>query len=240
MGKYIYGRNTVKSALQKGRISRIFLQSSFHDQSIIELCKKSQVPMSVVDSKELDNMVRGVHQGIVGEMIKDYEYVSLDDLIVQSKSSEYPLLIILDSINDPHNLGAIMRSADAFGAQGIIVSKHNQVGLTSTVAKVSTGAIDYVPVAQVGNLNLTLKILKKEGFWIVSSDGMATQDYREIDYKCPIALVVGSEGKGVSKLVLDNSDFIIKIPMVGHVNSLNASVATAVLLAEIFQNRFPI
>ncbi len=240
MGKYIYGRNTVRSALQAGRIAKIFCQSSFRDQTIIDFCQKNKIPMMKISSQELDKMVQGVHQGIVAEVIKDYDYISLDNLIRKAKKSPYPLLIILDSLNDPHNLGAIMRSADAFGADGIIVSKHNQVGLTDTVAKVSTGAIDYVPVAQVGNLNQTLEILKKEGFWIVSSDGSAKLDYREVDYKCPIALIVGSEGKGISKLVLENSDFIVKIPMIGHVNSLNASVATAVILAEIFNNRFPI
>ena len=127
----------------------------------------------------------------------------------------------------------------AFGANGIILKKNGQVGVTSTVAKVSTGAIDFVPVAMVTNLAQTIKTLKSNGYWIVGSDGSAKQDYREIDYKCPIALVVGSEGEGISRLVLENCDFISKITMIGHVNSLNASVATAVYLAQIFNNRFP-
>ncbi len=240
MGKYIYGRNTVRSALQEGRVSKVFVQSSFHDQIIIELCQKKKIPVLMVENAELNQMAQGSHQGIVAEIAKQYDFVSLDNLISNAKKNQYPLLIILDGINDPHNLGAIMRSADAFGAQGIIIGKHHQVGLTSTVAKVSTGAIEYVPVAQVSNLNQAIKILKNEGFWVVSSDGSASLDYREVDYQCPIAIIVGSEGEGISKLVISNSDFVVKIPMIGHVNSLNASVATAIMLSEIYNNRFPI
>ncbi len=239
MAQCIYGRNTVRSALKEGKVQVLYLLSSLHDKELERECDQKGVRVIRKSLKDLDQMVRGVHQGIVAE-ITNYEYLDLESLIKKSKLSKYPLLVILDGIKDPHNLGAIMRSCDAFGAQGIIVSKHNQVGLTSTVAKVSTGAIDHVRVAQVSNLNNAIKTLKEEGYWVVSSDGSATKDYRQIDYKCPIALVVGSEGEGISRLVLSNSDFIVKIPMCGSVNSLNASVATAVILAEIYNNRFPL
>lgn len=238
MGQLIYGRNTVRSALKEGKITKIYIQSTIKDIEFEKECIKKGITIIPKSLKELDQLVKGNHQGIVAE-VPTYEFLSLESLIKRAKKAEYPLIVLLDGIKDPHNLGAIMRSCDAFGAQGIIVGKHNQVGLTSTVAKVSTGAIDFVDVAQVNNLNQAIKKLKEEGFWIVSTDGAANQDYREIDYKCPIVLVVGSEGEGVSKLVLTNSDFIVKVPMVGSVNSLNASVATAVFLAQIYNNRFP-
>ena len=180
-------------------------------------------------------MVDGVHQGIVGE-IKRYEYSSYDDILRESKKKKNPLIIVLDEINDPHNLGAIMRSADVFGASGIIVKKHNQVSLNSTVAKTSAGAINFVKVAQVNNLVNTLKELKKEGFWVVAADGSASQLYTDIDYDFPCVLIIGNEGKGISRLVLENSDYIVKIPMEGSINSLNASVAAAVLMSRIAIN----
>ena len=239
MGQCIYGRNTIKSALKEGKVTKLYLQNSIRDRELEQECEKRGIKVIVKTIKELDQMVHGVHQGMVAEVV-NYEFVSLEHLINKSKKAKYPLLVLLDGIKDPHNLGAIMRSCDAFGAQGIIVGKHNQVGLTATVAKVSTGAIDHIPVAQVGNLNQAIKTLKEEGFWVVASDGGANQDYRQIDYKCPILLVVGSEGEGISRLVLTNSDFIVKIPMCGSVNSLNASVAAAIFLAEIYNNRFPL
>lgn len=239
MGQYIYGRNTVRSALKEGKVTKIYLMSTIKDREIEQECNKRGIKIIFKTTKEIEQMVQGVHQGIVAE-IANYEFVNLEYLIKKAKESQYPLLVLLDGIKDPHNFGAIMRSCDAFGAQGIIVGKHNQVGLTATVAKVSTGAIDHIRVAQVGNLNQTIKALKEAGFWIVSSDGSATIDYRQVDYKCPIVLVVGSEGEGISRLVLANSDFVLKIPMCGSVNSLNASVATAIFLAEIYNNRFPI
>ena len=143
------------------------------------------------------------------------------------------IIVILDGINDPHNLGAILRCCDVFNVSGVLIPKHNQVPLTATVAKTSAGAINYVPVALVGNLNQTIEKLKEEGFWIVSTDGSATIDYQSLKYDFNVALVIGSEGQGVSRLVLKNSDYVVKIPQYGHVNSLNASVATGILLAKI-------
>ena len=144
-----------------------------------------------------------------------------------------PVVVLLDGINDPHNLGAILRSADIFGVSGVIIPKHNQVMLNATVAKTSAGAINFVPVAIANNLNQVISLMKKKGFWIVSSDGSATQNYQDIKYDFPVGLVVGSEGEGISSLVLKNSDYIVKIPMYGKVNSLNASVATGIFLSYI-------
>lgn len=189
-----------------------------------------------VSTKELNELVDGAHQGVVAQIVT-YNYSSLEEIMIRAKKKEHPLILILDEINDPHNLGAILRSCDAFGVDGIIMKKNNQVPLNATVAKVSTGAIDYVPVAQVTNLNTAIETMKKNGYWIVATDGSAKQEYHQVDYKMPIGLVIGSEGKGISRLVLKNSDFIIKINMFGHVNSLNASVACAIVLAQISHNR---
>ena len=147
---------------------------------------------------------------------------------------------MLDGLEDPHNLGAILRSVDALGGDGVIIGANRQVRLNSTVAKVSTGAIEYVPCAMVTNLNQAVQKLKDAGYWIVCSDGEARLDYREVDYNMKTCLIVGSEGFGVSKLLLKNSDFVVKIPMVGHVNSLNASVACALFLSQIYNWRNPI
>ena len=177
------------------------------------------------------------HQGflVLSEAIRSY---SLEE-VLQSIPSEkkYPLIVILDGIEDPHNLGAIIRTCDAFSVDGIIMKKRGEVPLNGTVAKVSTGAINYVKVAVVANLNQAIEKLKQNGYWVVSSDGSATQSYLDVDYNSPIALVVGSEGFGISKLVLKNSDFIVKIPMTGHVNSLNASVASAILISGVVASR---
>ena len=175
-------------------------------------------------------------QGYVAE-VKDYASYALQDLIAAGKEKQYPLLLMLDGIEDPHNLGAIMRSADAFGVDGIILKSRGEAPLNATTAKVSTGAIEFVKVAEVNNLNQAIETLKKAGYWIVSTDGYSTTDYGEIDYKCPICVVIGSEGFGISKLVLKNSDFVVHIPMYGHVNSLNASNAAAILLAGVDYNR---
>ncbi len=239
MAQYIYGRNTVLSAILDGKVTRVLLTPAFSDNRILEALKNQKNLIEKRSTEELDKLVQGVHQGVVAE-IPDYHYATLEELCQKAGQKTYPLLVVLDEIKDPHNLGAILRSVDAFGADGIIIKKDAQVSLNATVAKVSTGAIDHVPVCQVTNLSMTLKELKKKGYWVVASDGSATMDYRQPDYKMPTVLVVGSEGQGVSRLVLENSDFIVKIPMVGHVNSLNASVATAVLLAAIMNRREPL
>ena len=230
----IYGRNPVKEALKANKVISIYMINNFSHQEILDLLAKSNAKVTYVSVKELDNMCNGVHQGVAA-IIKPYQYVSVEEIINAPSKIEgkAPVILMLDGINDPHNLGAILRSADIFGVNGVIIPKHNQVMLNATVAKTSAGAINFVPVAIANNLNQTIALLKKKGYWIVSSDGSATQNYQDIVYDFPVGLVVGSEGEGISPLVLKNSDYIVKIPMYGKVNSLNASVAAGIFLSYI-------
>ncbi len=228
----IFGRNPIREALKNNRIIRVFATNSFSDTELIKNIKDKNIPLVYKNNNELSKMVDGVHQGIVAE-VKRYEYSSLEEILRIAKKEVNPLIIILDEINDPHNLGAIMRSCDVFGAVGIIVKKHHQALLNSTVAKTSAGAINYVKIAQVPNLVQTIKLLKENGFWVISADGSATTLYQDLKYDFPVALVIGNEGSGISRLIIENSDYVVKIPMEGKINSLNASVAAAVLMSRI-------
>lgn len=228
----IFGRNPVKEALRANRVLKVFIVSNFTDKEINLLLQEKKPYIKVVSNAELDSKTSGVHQGIMAE-IKPYEYLDLDEIIRRSRKVEVPIIVILDGINDTHNLGAILRSCDVFNVTGVIIPKHNQVPLNATVAKSSAGAINFVPVSQVSSLNQTIQKLKDNGFWVVSTDGSAKIDYTQIKYDFPVALVIGSEGKGVSSLIIKNSDYVVKIPQYGHVNSLNASVAAGILLSRI-------
>ncbi len=228
----IFGRNPVKEALRANRVLKVFIVSNFTDKEINLLLQEKKPYIKVVSNAELDSKTSGVHQGIMAE-IKPYEYLDLDEIIRRSRKVEVPIIVILDGINDTHNLGAILRSCDVFNVTGVIIPKHNQVPLNATVAKSSAGAINFVPVSQVSSLNQTIQKLKDNGFWVVSTDGSAIIDYTQIKYDFPVALVIGSEGKGVSSLIIKNSDYVVKIPQYGHVNSLNASVAAGILLSRI-------
>ena len=228
----IFGRNPVKEALRANRVLKVFIVSNFNDKEINLLLQEKKPYIKVVSNAELDSKTSGVHQGIMAE-IKPYEYLDLDEIIRRSRKVEVPIIVILDGINDTHNLGAILRSCDVFNVTGVIIPKHNQVPLNATVAKSSAGAINFVPVSQVSSLNQTIQKLKDNGFWVVSTDGSAIIDYTQIKYDFPVALVIGSEGKGVSSLIIKNSDYVVKIPQYGHVNSLNASVAAGILLSRI-------
>lgn len=230
----IFGRNPVKEALRANRVTKVFVTTSFSDKEINLLLREKKPYIKVVSNNELDSRCHGVHQGIMAE-IKPYEYLDLDEIIRRSRKVEVPIIVILDGINDTHNFGAILRSCDVFNVTGVIIPKHNQVSLNSTVAKSSAGAINFVPVAQVSSINQTIQKLKDNGFWVVSTDGSAKLDYSQITYDFAVALVIGSEGKGVSPLIIKNSDYVVKIPQYGHVNSLNASVAAGILLAKIRQ-----
>ena len=228
----IYGRNPVKEALHSNRVKTIYLANGFSNNEILSLIEERHVFVTYKTTKELDSLCNGVHQGVAA-IIRDYEYYSFESILDRASKQEKPLILILDGINDPHNLGAILRCADVFKVTGILIPKHNQVPLNATVAKTSAGAINYVPVALVGNLNQAIQKLKDAGFWVVSTDGSGTTNYQDLKYDFKVALVIGSEGQGVGKLVLANSDYVVKIPQYGHVNSLNASVATGILLAKI-------
>lgn len=228
-----YGINSVRESLLSGNVTTLYVLERMNRHELVDLAKKNGVSLQFVDEKTLGSLSgSNHHQGFVAK-VKGYETYSLEELLASVKGKKEPLFLLLDGIEDPHNLGAILRTCDAFGVDGVIMKKKGEVQLNPTVARVSTGAINYVKVAVVANLTQAAETLKKNGFWIASSDGEATQSYNEIDYKCPIGLVVGSEGFGISRLLLEHSDFIIKIPMVGHVNSLNASVSAAILISQI-------
>ena len=228
----IYGKNPVIEAINAKKALKVFLAANFNDQKILALIKNNKVAVQTVSPNEMEKMANGgVHQGIAAEL-KPYQTVSLQEIVAKEKK----IIVMLDGIEDPHNLGAILRSADVFEASGIVLPKHNSVSLNATVAKTSAGAINYVPVAVVNNLNQAIKELKEEGYWVVATDGSATISYSSLKYDFPVVIVIGSEGKGVSSLVLKNSDYIVKIPQFGHVNSLNASVAAGILLAEVHKS----
>ena len=231
----IYGKNPVIEAIRAKKALKVFATNSFSDQKILNLIKENRLNMVSISPNEMDKMCNGVHQGVAAEL-KPYQTVSLEEIIYKAKNKEKKIIVMLDGIEDPHNLGAILRSADVFEASGIILPKHNSVSLNATVAKTSAGAINYVPVAVVNNLNQAISKLKEEGYWIVSTDGSAEISYSSLKYDFPVVVVVGSEGRGVSSLVLKNSDYIVKIPQFGHVNSLNASVAAGILLAEVHKS----
>lgn len=228
----IFGRNPVKEAIRHNSVVSLVMAENFHDSEIINLIKSSSLKTRTVSVNELNQMCQGVHQGIAA-IIKPYQTHSLEEIIFKSKKEKNPIIVMLDGINDPHNFGAILRCCDIFGVAGVVIAKHNQVPLNATVAKTSAGAINYVPVVSVSNLNNAIKALKDAGFWIVASSGDAETNYQDLKYDFPTVLVIGNEGDGVSNLVLKNSDYIVKIPMYGKVNSLNASVATGVLLSRI-------
>ena len=238
---YIYGRNPVKEAYRAGKtIDKLFLQKGEFDpmlSQVHKLAKEARTVTSYVDKNMLDKLSNGGnHQGVVAA-VTDFEYCDVSDILNLAKSKDEPLLIVLlDGITDPHNLGAIIRTANLAGAHGVIIPKRRAVGLTATVAKASAGAINYTPVAKVTNLTQTIKELKEKGIWFVCADMGGTTMY-DLDLKGPIGLVIGNEGEGVGKLVKENCDFIASIPMRGDIDSLNASVACGVLSFEIVRQR---
>lgn len=241
MSEYIYGKNTVLEKLKKGSdVEEVLLQKGIRLPEFDRLTREKKVPVKYLEKKQLDSLVQhGNHQGVVG-IVKEYRYFTIEEIISSIPKSKLPLLVMLDGLEDPHNLGAILRTCDAIGADGVIIGKHRSVGLNGTVAKVSTGAIEHVKVAQVTNLRQTLDGLKNQGYWVVGTDSHEATDYRGFACDMPLVLVVGSEGKGISRIVLEACDFKVALPMVGHVTSLNASVATAILLYQIYSKRNPL
>lgn len=241
---YIIGRNPVIEVLKSSRdINKIWVAENSlkgQAQQITKLAKERGVTINFVPKKKIDQMVEGNHQGVVAQ-VAAYEYVHVDDILnIAEKRGELPFLLLLDEIEDPHNLGSIMRTADAVGAHGIVIPKRRAVGLTATVAKASTGAIEHIPVARVTNMARTIEELKERGIWIVGTDAKGADDYRNLDGKMPLALIIGSEGKGIGRLIKEKCDFLIKMPMVGHVTSLNASVAGSLLMYEVYRKRYPL
>ncbi len=237
MGQYVYGRNVIKSLLADDKkIHEVILMEGFKNSELIDQLKKKNIKMITMSRKKMDLKLEGNHQGIAA-LIDAYKMYSVQEICETIPSGKQPLLLMLDGIEDPHNLGAILRTCDCIGVDGVIIGKHRSVSLTPTVAKVSTGAINSVKVAQVVNLSKTLQSLKKEGYWVVGADVEQAQDYKKASYDMPLVLVIGSEGAGISALVKKNCDFSVKLPMLGKVTSLNASVACGILLYEIHGQR---
>jgi 23S rRNA (guanosine2251-2'-O)-methyltransferase len=242
--EYIIGRNPVIEALKSGRdINKIWVAEGAAKgqiQTVLHLAKENGVIIQQSPKKKLDQMVEGNHQGVIAQ-VAAYEYAEIDDLFkVAEERGEAPFFLILDEIEDPHNLGSIMRTADAVGAHGIIIPKRRAVGLTAAVAKASTGAIEYIPVARVTNLSRTIEELKERGVWIAGTDAKGSDDYRSLDGTMPLGLVIGSEGKGMSRLIREKCDFLVRLPMAGKVTSLNASVAAGLLMYEVYRKRHPL
>lgn len=237
----IEGRNAVLEAFRSGKtIDKLFVLKGCQDgpvRTIIREAKKHDTILDYVERERLDQLSETKkHQGVIA-FAAAYEYAQVEDMLrAAEEKQEDPFLILLDNIEDPHNLGAIIRTANLAGAHGVIIPKRRAAGLTATVAKASAGALNYTPVAKVTNLSQTIKELKERGIWFVCADMDGETMYR-LDLKGPIGLVVGSEGEGVSRLVKENCDFTASIPMAGEIDSLNASVATGVLAYEIVRQR---
>jgi 23S rRNA (guanosine2251-2'-O)-methyltransferase len=238
MAQYIYGKNVVKQLIaNQSAIHQLYLSKEKPDQELLLLAKNNRILVKFLTASEFKQF-EGVHQNVVAA-VDDFKTHTLEECLLDLK--EQMCFILLDGLEDPHNLGAILRTADATMMDGVIIPKHGSVHLTSTVAKVSTGAIDTVKTIEVVNLNRTMETLKKNGFWIYASEYSETaKDYRSIDYRGRIALVLGSEGKGISRLVLKNCDETIKIPLYGQITSLNVSVSAAVLMYEVLNQRYPL
>lgn len=237
----IEGRNAVIEAFRAGKtIDKLFVLEHCKEGSmntVLREAKKQGTVINYVKRERLDQMSgTGKHQGVIA-YIAAYEYGSVEDILKKAEDKgEQPFVIILDDIEDPHNLGAIIRTANLAGAHGVIIPKHRASGLTATVVKASAGAINYTPVAKVTNISKTIEELKEKGLWFVCADMDGTTMY-DLDLKGPIGLVIGNEGKGVSRLVKEKCDFIAKVPMFGDIDSLNASVAAGVLAYEIVRQR---
>ena len=238
------GRNAVMEALKgSSRINRLMVADGSSEGSIRELiavAKEKGVPVQFLERSKLDSMAKGIrHQGVLAQ-VSPVEYVELEDILSKAREKqEDPFIILLDELEDPHNLGAILRSADAAGAHGVLIPKRRSCPLSATVAKTSAGAVEHVPVARIGNIVQTIKALKEEGLWVAGAD-MDGKNYYEADLTGPLLLVVGSEGQGIGRLVKEQCDFIVRIPMLGAINSLNASVAGSVLMFEVTKQRLSI
>lgn len=235
------GRHPVLEALKAGRpINKLLVGEGSEGGSLIEimeLAKNARIPVQRVPRASIDRLAGKGHQG-VAISVAPRAYVELAD-IMRRKTGQPPLVVVLDEVSDPHNLGAILRSCEATGVQGVVLPMRRSVPLTQTVAKSSAGAIEYVPVARVSNLVQAIEELKSNGYWIMGTDIENASEYTAVDYQGATALVIGAEGQGLTRLVKEHCDFLVALPMLGHVQSLNASVATGVLLYEIVRQRRP-
>lgn len=237
----VAGRNAVMEALKGSRsVNKLMIANGSTEGSIKEIiavAKDKGVNIQYWDRGKLDSIARGIrHQGVLAQ-VAPVQYAELEDILQVAKDrNEPPFIVLLDELEDPHNLGAILRTADAAGVHGVLIPKHRSCPLSATVAKTSAGAVEHVPVARVGNLVQTIKKLKQEGLWVAAAD-MDGKDYYDTDLTGPLLLIIGSEGQGVGRLVKEQCDFVVRIPMVGKINSLNASVAGSILMYEAMKQR---
>lgn len=229
---YICGKNVVKEYVDyNSNVKVAYVSKNFNDEEILKKLKNKNINIKMVDKNELDRLTKENHQGVILN-VEEYQYSDIDDITKKDDA----LIVILDHLEDPHNFGAIVRTCEAAGVDGIIIPKNRTVDVNGTVIRTSVGATKFVPIVQVTNLVNTMKELKKKGFWFTGTD-MDGTDYTKLDYKGKIGLIVGSEGNGMSRIVKENCDFIATIPMKGKINSLNASVAAAVVIYEAVRNR---
>jgi 23S rRNA (guanosine2251-2'-O)-methyltransferase len=239
---WIVGKHAVIEALAAGReMEKVWLAEGLKKKSVEEMLQQleeQKIPYYWVPRVKLDQLVEeDNHQGIVAQ-VSAYEYATVEEILAKAeKRGEAPFLLILDGIVDPHNLGSVLRTADAAGVHGVIIPKRRAAGLTATVAKTSAGAIEYVPVAKVTNLNRTVEQLKEQGIWLVGTASEAHQSYEKLDYDMPVAILIGSEGEGISQQLKKKCDFLVHLPMKGQVSSLNASVAAGIILYQVLQSR---
>ena len=229
---YIYGKNVALEYLNSNKkIEKVFIQNNFNDANLLNKIKSNNISYQVLSKIDMDKKVSGLHQGIILK-VENYKYALLDELIYK----EDAIIVILDHLEDPHNFGAIIRTCEAAGVDGIIIPTDRQVEVNPTVIKTSVGTTENMKIVRVTNLTNTIKLLKSKGFWIFGTD-MNGKDYKSLDYRGKIAIICGNEGSGMSKLVKQNCDFIASIPMRGKVNSLNASVATGIIVFEAIKQR---
>lgn len=241
MEDLIYGRNACLEALNTGKVEELYIQKGNLKGSIekvIGRAKNKNVVIKTVDKKTLDNMANGeVHQGVIA-LISSFEYSTVDDILKEAKNrNEDPFIVILDEIEDPHNLGAIIRSSETAGVHGVIIPKRRSASINSTVYKSSAGACNYLKVAKVTNINRTIDELKEKNIFVYGTDGDAKNYYNKTNLTGPIAIVIGNEGKGISMQIKKNCDELIKIPMRGKITSLNASNACAIVCYEVLRQR---
>ncbi|MCK7487996.1 MAG: 23S rRNA (guanosine(2251)-2'-O)-methyltransferase RlmB [Bacillus subtilis] len=236
MAIQVFGKNPAKEYLSTGKpIIKAYLLENNH-ADIVDQLKRREIVLEVLGKPAMDRKFAFIHQGVVFDT-PDFPTIALEDALRKYQSRVHPLLVLLDGIEDPHNLGAIIRTAEAAGAQAIVIPKNRAAGITGTVVKVSTGAIEHIDIVEVVNLNQTIEKLKKQGYWIVGTTLEAKQPYTEINIDTPLAIVIGNEGKGMSRLVRETVDYNVTIPMAGTTNSLNASVSAGVILFDILRRR---
>ncbi len=240
MAELIYGKNAVIAALQVKKVKKLFISLHFLDTDILSLARSLAVPVERIEESKLDALISANHQGIIAE-VNPFQYQDLSATIQRLTKEKQSLIVMIDKLQDPQNFGGIIRNALGFNVDAIIIKKDGQVGVTPTVSKIASGALSFVDIIQVVNLSQTIETFKKNGYWIVASM-LSDQaiDYRNFDYQQRIVLILGSEGKGVSPLVAKHADVHVMIPMNPKLQSFNVTSSSAVLLAEINNQRFPL